>query len=149
MTTSGVQTYAISTNDLLQPNPAPGIAYGLQPATGGLADLRVKRDATGLTSGVTLLLSKFGLSWDGTTERPLVIETFETKQGRVQLNSAGIATLLPLPPPTDINLSTTPSKAPLAHKPTMQTMCISRATNRCAAQQTTQIALRLNPLANM
>lgn len=103
VTTSGVQAYAISTNDLLQPNPAPGIAYGLQPATGGLADLRVKRDATGLTSGVTLLLSKFGLSWDGTTERPLVIETFETKQGRVQLNSAGIATLLPLPPPTDIN----------------------------------------------
>jgi hypothetical protein len=38
VTTTGVQTYAISTNDLLQPHPAPGSAYGLQPATGGLAD---------------------------------------------------------------------------------------------------------------
>ena len=103
VTTSGVQTYAISTNDLLEPNPAPAIAYGLQPATGGLADVRVKRDAAGQTTAVTLLLSKFGISWDGTTERPLIIETFETKQGRVQLNSAGIATLLALPPPTDIN----------------------------------------------
>ena len=71
--------------------------------SGGLADVRVKRDAAGQTTAVTLLLSKFGISWDGTTERPLIIETFETKQGRVQLNSAGIATLLALPPPTDIN----------------------------------------------
>ena len=103
VTTSGAQTYAISTNDLLQPNPAPSSAYGLQPATGGLADLRVKRDATGQTATVTLLLSKLGLSWDGITERPLIIETFEKNQGRVQLNSAGIATLFALPPPTDVN----------------------------------------------
>jgi hypothetical protein len=103
VTSSGVQTYAISTNDLLQPNPSPGTAYGLQPATGGFADVRVKRDTTGQTTAVTLLLSKFGISWDGTTERPLIIETFGKNQGRVQLNSAGIATLQPLPPPTDIN----------------------------------------------
>ena len=103
VTTSGVQTYAISTNDLLQPNPAPGSAYGLQPATGGLADLRVKRDTNGQTATVTLLLSRLGLSWDGINERPLIIETFEKNQGRVQLNSAGIATLSALPPPTNVN----------------------------------------------
>ena len=103
VTTSGVQTYAISTNDLLQPNPAPGSAYGLQPATGGLADLRVKRDATGQTATITLLMSRLGLSWDGISERPLIIETFEKNQGRVQLNSTGIATLFALPPPTDVN----------------------------------------------
>ncbi len=103
VTTSGVQTYAISTNDLLQLNPAPGSAYGLQPATGGLADLRVKRDATGQTATITLLMSRLGLSWDGISERPLIIETFEKNQGRVQLNSTGIATLFALPPPTDVN----------------------------------------------
>jgi hypothetical protein len=73
VTTTGVQTYAISTNDLLQPNPAPGSAYGLQPATGGLADLRVKRDATGQSATITLLMSRLGLSWDGISERPLII----------------------------------------------------------------------------
>ncbi len=103
VTTSGVQTYAISTNDLLQPNPSPATAYGLQPATGGLADVRIKRDSGGQTTGVTMLLSKLGISWDGKTERPLIIETFEKNQGRVQLNSAGIATLLALPPPTNIS----------------------------------------------
>jgi hypothetical protein len=71
VTTSGAQTYAISTNDLLQPNPAPGSAYGLQPATGGLADLRVKRDATGQTATITLLLSKLGLSWEVALEATL------------------------------------------------------------------------------
>ena len=75
VTTSGVQTYAISTNDLLQPNPSPATAYGLQPATGGLADVRIKRDSGGQTTGVTMLLSKLGISWDGKTERPLIIET--------------------------------------------------------------------------
>lgn len=103
LTASGVQTYATSTNDLMPDNPAPGSAWGLQPATGGIADLRISRDASGQTNGVTMLLSKFGISWDGKTERPLVIETFEKRQGRVQLDSRGIATFSALPPPTDLN----------------------------------------------
>jgi hypothetical protein len=47
VTTSGVQVYGVSTNDLLTPNPSPGTAYGLQLATGGMADLRVSKAADG------------------------------------------------------------------------------------------------------
>jgi hypothetical protein len=75
VTASGLQTYAISTNDLMPSNPSPGSAWGLQPATGGIADVRVNRDASGQTTGVTLLLSKLG----------------------------GVATFSALPPPTDLN----------------------------------------------
>ena len=58
VTASGVQVYAISTNDLLNPNPAPTLAYGLQPATGGIADVRISKAADGRLATVTLLLSK-------------------------------------------------------------------------------------------
>ena len=103
LTASGVQTYATSMNDLLPNNPAPGSAWGLLPATGGIADVRVTRTANGDTTAVALLLSKLGISWDGKTDRPLIIETFEKRQGRVQLDSKGLITFGPLPPPSDLN----------------------------------------------
>lgn len=103
VTRSGVQVYGISTNDLLTPNPAPTLAYGLKPATGGIADVRISKTADGRLATVTLLLSKLGLSWDGKTERPLIIETFSPKQGRVQLDKNGLANLEALPSFTDLN----------------------------------------------
>ena len=103
MTASGVQTYAISTNDLMPDNPAPGSAWGLMPASGGIADIRINRTAGGDTTGVTLLLSKLGISWDGKADRPLIIETFEKRRGRVQLDSKGLVTFSTLPPPSDLN----------------------------------------------
>ena len=103
LTASGVQTYATSTNDLLPDNPSPGSAWGLMPASGGIADVRVTRNANGDTTAVALLLSKLGISWDGKTDRPLVIETFDKRQGRVQLDSKGLVTFSTLPPPTDLN----------------------------------------------
>lgn len=103
VTASGVQVYAISTNDLLTPNPAPTLAYGLRPATGGIADVRISKAADGRLATVTLLLSKLGLSWDGQTERPMIIETFSPAQGRVQLDKTGLARLEALPPFTDLN----------------------------------------------
>lgn len=103
VTPSGVQVYGTSTNDLLTPNPSPGTAYGLQIATGGMADLRVSKAADGKLASVTLLLSKLGLSWDGTKERPLIIETFEPRQGRVQLDANGLASLSALPLSTDLD----------------------------------------------
>lgn len=102
VTESGVQVYAMSTNDLLTPNPAPTLAHGLRPATGGIADVRISKAADGRLASVTLLLSKLGLSWDGKTERPLIIETFAPQQGRVQLDSNGLATLGALPPASDL-----------------------------------------------
>jgi hypothetical protein len=103
LTTFGVQTYATSMNDLLPDNPTPGSAMGLLPASGGLADVRVTRTTNGDTTAVALLLSKLGISWDGKTDRPLIIETFEQRQGRVQLDSKGLVTLGTLPPPSDLN----------------------------------------------
>ncbi len=103
LTASGVQTYGISTNDLLTPNPDVTQAYGLRPASGGLAELRSRRDASGKLQSVALLLSNLGLSWDGKKERPLIIDTFSTVQGRAQLDSNGQITFGPLPPPTDVN----------------------------------------------
>lgn len=103
LTASGVQTYATSTNDLMTPNPDPTQAYGLRPATGGKVEVRLKRDAAGVIESVALLMSEMGLSWDGKNERPPVIETFSTLQGRAQLDSKGLVTFGPLPPATDLN----------------------------------------------
>ena len=102
LTAYGVQAYGISTNDLQQPNPTPAQAYGLAPGSGGMAEVRVRRDGGSIVS-VALLLSKMGLSWDGKNERPLAIETFETRAGRTELNGKGEITFSALPAPTDLD----------------------------------------------
>lgn len=101
VTTSSVQTYGISTNDLSGINPAQ--AYGLKPASGGLAEVRVGRNDSGGVQSVALLLSKLGLSWDGKNERPLIIETFETRMGRTELDDKGKISFVALPPSTDLD----------------------------------------------
>ncbi len=103
VTASSVQVYAVSTNDLEVPNTSPAVAFGLLPATGGLADIRIKRNTEGLVNSTALILTGFGLSWDGQTERPPIIETFEPRQGRVQLDSSGKISFSALPPPNDLN----------------------------------------------
>ncbi len=102
ITASGVQVYATSTNDLAVPNTTPAVAFGLQPATGGIADLRITRDAGGLLKSVALVLSGLGLSWDGRQERPPIIETFEPRRGRVQMGTDGKLSFVPLPPSSDL-----------------------------------------------
>lgn len=103
VTASSVQTYGVSTNDLAIPNPAPAQAYGLKPDSGGLAEVRIRRNDSGGVDSVALLLSKFGISWDGTRERPLTIETFETRMGRTVLDENGKISFITLPPSTDLN----------------------------------------------
>ena len=103
LTASGVQAYAVSTNDLITPNPDATQAYGLKPASGGIAEVRVKRDTAGVIESVALLMSNMGLSWDGKNERPPVIETFSQNQGRAQLDNEGRITFGPLPPSSDQN----------------------------------------------
>lgn len=103
VTASGVQVYATSTNDLAVPNTTPAIAFGLQPATGGIADIRVTRDDSGLLKSVALLLTGLGLSWDGKNERPPIIETFEPRRGRVQLDASGKVSFGMLPATSDLN----------------------------------------------
>ena len=100
LTANGVQATGASTNDLLAtPGQRGGeaqVAYGLAPIDKGLASLRVAREAGGAVTAANLLLSGLGLSWDGTHERPPIIETFGLPRGRVQASS-GLATLVALP----------------------------------------------------
>jgi hypothetical protein len=103
LTDSGVQVYAISTSDLAPDNANHTGADGLRPVSGGPAEIRVARDEAGATSSIYLLLRNLGLSWDGVNERPLIVETFNPTAGRVQLDSDGRVTFLPLPPSSDLS----------------------------------------------
>lgn len=102
VTAYGVQSYGTSTNDLLNPNTEPGLAYGLAPGSGGLAEVRLQRDANGAAESLTLMLSGLGLSWDGKTERPPILESFANSQGRVQLDAKGNPVFVPLPDKSDL-----------------------------------------------
>jgi hypothetical protein len=102
LTSSGVQSYGISTNDLVVPSPQSGSAFGLALRTGGTAEARVSKNAAGEVSNPTLLLNNFGISWDGTAERPPIIETFATSQRRVSLAPDRTVTFGPLPDASDI-----------------------------------------------
>jgi hypothetical protein len=105
LTASGVQTLMTSTNDLLATPRARGadatIVYGLAPTATGLAEIRVARADGGPVTGLNLLLSELGISWDGRSERPPVIETFGLSRSRVTTAAQGLATLAPLPAASD------------------------------------------------
>lgn len=103
LTSSGVQAYGISTSDLANPNPNPTAATGLRIATGGLAEVRLAKDPGGVLSAPVLLLSNLGLSWDGKTERPPIIETFATTQGRTVVGQNGAVSSVALPAASDLN----------------------------------------------
>lgn len=97
LTSNGVQTIAASTTDMAASNPDATEAYGLQPTTDGLAEVRVLRDANANVTAVDLLLSGLKLYWDSKTERPRIIENFGLSRGRVQLGTQGMSTMAALP----------------------------------------------------
>lgn len=47
-------------------------------------------------------MSDINISWDGRTDRPKILESFRTTQGRVAQNASGILTVSPVPAFTDI-----------------------------------------------
>jgi hypothetical protein len=102
LTNSGVQAEGKSTNDLQTPIVDTGKALGLMPASGGTAEIRIAKDANGAISGQAVLLSNFNISWDGITDRPQIIETFSTVQGRITMDANGAISLGPLPPSSDL-----------------------------------------------
>ena len=110
LTASGLQAYGRSTNDLLPVNPWPGRARGMAPASGGLAEMRIRKDADAVTSSPALLLSKLGLSWDGVNDRPPIVETFMTEAGRVELDDRRALVFKPLPPHDDLSFYDQASK---------------------------------------
>jgi hypothetical protein len=97
LTSNGLQTIGASTSDLSATNTNTTEAFGLQPSTDGLADIRVLSDADANISAVDLLLSGLKLFWDGKTERPKIIENFGITRGRVQLGAQGMSTMTALP----------------------------------------------------
>ncbi len=103
LTRSGVQVYGKSTSDLATPNTKPTTALGLAPASGGVAEFRLAKDANSVASKPVVLLSNLGLSWDGKVERPPIIETFRTATGHVQLAANGAVTSIALPPSSDLS----------------------------------------------
>jgi hypothetical protein len=92
LTRSGVETYGKATSDYMTETPAAD-ASGFMAAQGaddkGVAEIRIKKDADGTISSPAVILKNLGLSWDGKTERPSIIETFNTTQGRTVLNTDG------------------------------------------------------------
>lgn len=97
LTSSGVQVYGKSTSDLANPIVLKTTASGFAPASGGIAEFRVAKDGSGALSAAALLLSNLGISWDGKHERPMIIETFQTTQGRVELGANGALAFTSLP----------------------------------------------------
>jgi hypothetical protein len=97
LTRSGVQVYGRSTSDMAVPNPDGTTAFGLTPASGGIAEVRIARAGDGVMSGPALLLSKLGLTWDGAADRPQIVDTFSPSQGRVELDAKGALTFSALP----------------------------------------------------
>lgn len=102
LTRSGVQVYGRSTSDLVKPIADPTLAFGLAQASGGTAEFRLGKDANGVVSKPALLLKNLGLSWDGTTERPQIVDTFDPTQGRVEIDGSGLIRSLALPDSADI-----------------------------------------------
>lgn len=103
LTASGVQTYGRSTSDLAANNISMTGAFGLAPASGGIAEIRVAKNASGNVTSSALLLRDLGLSWDGKVERPPIIETFRTEQGHAQLAANGALAAIALPPSSDLS----------------------------------------------
>jgi hypothetical protein len=103
LTSSGVQTYGKSTNDLATPIESIKKAFGLTVASGGIAEIRLDKDSNGLVSKAAVLLSNLGISWDAKTDRPQILETFATTPGRVLLDANGALTFSTIPDSADLN----------------------------------------------
>lgn len=102
LTSSGVQVHGRSTSDLLVPNPIMTGAFGLAASSVGVAEVRLAKASSGVVTSAALLLKDLGLSWDGKVERPQIIETFRTTQGRTQLGTNGALASSALPPSSDL-----------------------------------------------
>lgn len=107
MTEFGVQVYGSSTSDQLPPaqNPNTTAAWGLEPDSGGIAEIRLEKNANGAVTRAGMLLENIGITWDGDTARPRIIEIFSPTQGRATLaNDANRSIMFgPLPPASDLD----------------------------------------------
>jgi len=102
VTASGVHTYGVS-NPSGFSKTSPVNPVGLMLASGGTVEVRSGRSKNSAPSDVALIMSNLGLSWDGTTERPQIIETFSSTSKRVELSSNGFLLNKDLPALNDVS----------------------------------------------
>ena len=102
VTASGVHTYGASNTDFFSKEPLTN-PVGLKIASGGTVEVRTNRSKNSTPSDPILILSNIGLSWDGKTERPSIIETFSQSSKRVELSSNGALLSKALPQLDDVN----------------------------------------------
>ena len=112
LTSSGVQVYGKSTNDLATTIADPTTAFGLTLASGGLADIRVNKANDGAISNAAMVLSNLGISFDGTHERPPIIEAFRTTSGRTLLAANGAVSFDSLPDSANLSYFDFATKGP-------------------------------------
>lgn len=103
LTSSGVQAYGTSTSDLAAQIAIKTGAFGFAPASGGSAEIRIAKDSSGAVSKAAALLNNLGLTWDGKTERPPILETFATTQGHTVLTTGGALSSVALPDSADLS----------------------------------------------
>lgn len=114
LTSSGVQVYGKSTSDLAARISDNATASGFALASGGTAEMRLGKTAAGAVSNVALLLNQLGISWDGKSERPQIIETFSPTAGRAQLASSGAIDSISLPDSANLSFFDFAGKGPAA-----------------------------------
>jgi hypothetical protein len=102
LTGSGVQVYGNSTSDLAAANANVGGATGMALASGGVAEMRIAKDANFAGSNPALILNKLGIKWDDKAERPTIIETFQATQGRTVFTANGTLASVSLPDPSNL-----------------------------------------------
>jgi hypothetical protein len=102
VTASGMHTYGVS-NPSGFSKTSPVNPVGLMLASGGTVEVRSGRGKNSAPSDVALIMSNLGLSWDGTTERPQIIETFSSTSKRVELSSSGFLLNKDLPALNDVS----------------------------------------------
>lgn len=97
LTSSGVFVYGKSTTDS---GATPTDANGLDPVvpdTTAIADIRIRKLASGVVDKAAMILNQLDVFWDGTTERPRIIEAFEPSTGVTELVGGTVVTSTPLP----------------------------------------------------
>ncbi|SNS41840.1 Transferrin binding protein-like solute binding protein [Noviherbaspirillum humi] len=101
LSSSGVQAYGKSTTDTAATIADPANPTGFDVATGGVSEVRVAKSTAGVMSNPRLILSKLGGTYDGRTEAPTTVETFNDGTGRVTLGSDGRIAISALPAASD------------------------------------------------
>lgn len=105
LTSSGVFVYGQSTTDGAVANDSTGLDP-ISTADAAMTEIRVHRAAgNGPVESAAMLLSTIGISWDGTTPRPRIIEAFKRETtGVTELDGTGaILTSRALPAVGDLS----------------------------------------------